>query len=265
MRVSEIRVHPVKSCRPVRLDEGVLTARGFEHDRRFMFVDADGVFVTLRELPRLSLIEVEIVQDGYRLSLPNGPVIDLPVTPDGPAVMSAVWRDRVVAREAPHAAAPLTAWAGRPLRVVGMQEGLSERRRPDGGVVSFADAYPLLAISTATVDDLSGRVGSPMAIDRFRPNLVVDGCGPYEEDGFALIDAGETRLRGSTLCSRCVATTIDPVSGATGAEPLATLARYRRFDGAVYLGVNLSPVQEGTVRVGDVVRVIERAPLPPLR
>jgi uncharacterized protein YcbX len=158
------------------------------------------------------------------------------------------------------AGALLSDWAGLPLRLVGMVDGTSERSVPGGGgQMSFADAWPLLCLSRASVDDVSRRVGVDMAVDRFRPNLVFDDVDAYEEDTFARVHVGSVEFRGAALCSRCVATTIDPVSGEMGTEPLTTLAGYRRFDSGVYLGANHVPCGTGELRVGDGIEVLERA------
>ncbi len=264
VRLAEIRVHPIKSCRPVRLDRANVEPRGLQHDRRYMVVDAAGIFVTLRSLPELAFIDVAITADHYRVSLPDGGEFALPHTPtDGPMVLAHVWRDTVAAREHLAAGRALTDWLGVPLRVVGM-DAASVRAVPGGdGPVSFADAYPMLALSEASVADLSARVGAEMVTDRFRPNLVVGDTAPYEEDSFGELTIGAVRFQGATLCSRCVATTIDPASGARGDEPLRTLAGYRRVDGQVMFGVNLIPAGVGVIQVGDPVVVthrVERAP-----
>ncbi len=261
MRLAEIRVHPIKSCRPVQRAAARVQARGLEHDRRYMVVDRTGTFITLRTLPQLSFIDVQIDDAHYEVRLPDGPTFRIPHEPvDGPWVRVGVWADAMWARENVEAGAILSDWAGVPLRLVGLVEERSERAVPGGaGPLSFADAWPLLGLSQASVDDLSERVGSPMAVDRFRPNVLFDGVGAYEEDVFARIRVGDVAFDGTTLCSRCVATTIDPVSGEMGKEPLTALAGYRRFDSAVYFGVNLMPQSSGEIRVGDPLEVVERA------
>lgn len=261
MRLAEIRVHPIKSCRAVQRASAAVEARGLQHDRRYMIVDRTGTFVTLRTLPQLSFITVDIGESEYAVQLPGGPSFAIPHEPvEGPWVHVGVWGDAVWAREHVEAGALLSDWAGLPLRLVGMVEGTTERSLPGGGgPMSFADAWPLLCLSRASVDDVSRRVGADMAVDRFRPNLVFDDAAAYEEDTFARVRVGSVTFRGAALCSRCVATTIDPVTGEMGTEPLATLAGYRRFDSGVYLGANLAPEEFGEIRVGDAVEVGERA------
>jgi uncharacterized protein YcbX len=124
--------------------------------------------------------------------------------------------------------------------------------------VSFADAYPLLLISEASLADLNTRTPEAASMGRFRPNIVVDGCAAYDEDGWRRLRMGDVLFDGVKNCVRCVFTTVDPDSGNKHPqlEPLRTLGSYRRrSEGGVFFGQNLIPRTLGTVRVGDVVEV----------
>jgi uncharacterized protein YcbX len=127
-----------------------------------------------------------------------------------------------------------------------------ERARP-GDVVSFADGYPFLVISEASLSDLNSRLETPLVMERFRPNIVVSGVPAYAEDTFRHVRFGEVGFRAVKRCDRCSVTTIDPETGARGKEPLRTLATYRREDGKVWFGMNLIHDAEGTLSVGDLV------------
>jgi uncharacterized protein YcbX len=129
-----------------------------------------------------------------------------------------------------------------------------------GDQVSFADGFPLLLISEASLADLNSRLDAPVEMRRFRPNLVVDGNRPYAEDNWQRIRVGDVEFAGVKNCSRCVFTTIDPDSGVVhpDKEPLRTLSTYRRRpQGGVYFGQNLIPRSGGVIRVGDPVTVLE--------
>jgi uncharacterized protein YcbX len=126
------------------------------------------------------------------------------------------------------------------------------RARP-GDIVSFADGYPLLLISEGSLADLNRRLEAPLEMRRFRPNLVISGCEPYAEDGFAALSIGGVTFRGVKRCERCVVTTIDPATAEQSKEPLRTLARYRQSDGKVWFGMNLIHDLPGTLRLGDAV------------
>ena len=130
-----------------------------------------------------------------------------------------------------------------------------------GDHVSFADGYPALLASEASLADLNSRLAAPVPMNRFRPNLVVDGTEAFAEDGWSRIRIGEVVFRVVKPCDRCVVTTIDQKTGKAGKEPLRTLSRYRKKDGKVYFAQNLIPDAPGTLRRGDPVEVLERKPL----
>jgi hypothetical protein len=127
-----------------------------------------------------------------------------------------------------------------------------------GDQTSFADAFPLLLISEASLEDLNGRLESPVPMNRFRPNLVVRGCGPYAEDSWDEIRVRGAAFRVAEACSRCAITTVDQGSGERGKEPLKTLATYRKSGSEVLFGWNLIHTSTGTVSVGDPVEVTPR-------
>jgi uncharacterized protein YcbX len=128
-----------------------------------------------------------------------------------------------------------------------------------GDEVSFADGFPLLLISEASLADLNGRLETPVSMRRFRPNLVVDGERAYAEDQWRRIRVGDVEFEGAKNCSRCVFTTIDPDTGVKDPtrEPLRTLGGYRRKpQGGVYFGQNLIPRSGGAIHVGDRVEIL---------
>ena len=118
-------------------------------------------------------------------------------------------------------------------------------------------AFPFLLISQASLDDLNGRLGEPVPMLRFRPNLVVEGCEAFAEDGWRRIRIGDIEFRVAKPCSRCVIPTIDPATGLRGQEPLRTLMGYRRRDNKVYFGQNLIHDGVGHLSIGMPVEVLE--------
>jgi uncharacterized protein YcbX len=123
--------------------------------------------------------------------------------------------------------------------------------------VSFADGFPLLVTSTSSLDDLNQRSNFRSDVRRFRPNLVIEGAAPWAEDGWRRLRIGNLTIRITTDCARCSVPGLDPESAAATAEPLRTLARFRRRDNHVYFGVNAVPDEPGALAVGDVVEVLE--------
>jgi uncharacterized protein YcbX len=258
VRVTALYVYPVKGCRGIRVDRAAVVARGFAGDRRWMIVDADGMFVTQRTHPQLALVRTALGGDGITLDAPGLATLRLPVAYEqGRRRDVQVWSHVGAARVHEDGSDWVSRYLGAPHALVYMPDSHlrpvnPERARP-GDVVSFADAYPFLLISEASLSDLNARLAAPIAMTRFRPNVVVAGCPPFAEDGWARVRIGAVGFRGVKRCDRCAVTTIDPETGAGGVEPLRTLASYRREQGKVWFGMNLIHDAEGTLAVGDPV------------
>lgn len=274
MQVSSLHVHPVKSCRGLAVLEMEVDRFGPVDDRRFLIVDASGRFLTQREWPRMAQIRVRSNGGNWTFSIDHHhlPPVDIPKhPPDGMAVREVtVWRDSVLAEDCGDAiAALLTGFLGAPVRLVragrDYKRVIPEKRTPDAlkprgeSLVAFGDAFPFLITSIASIGDLNSRLEVPVPMDRFRPNIVVTGCGPYEEDAWTRIRIGSVELHAAGPCERCVIITTDQHTGERAKEPLATLATYRRGpSGAVKFGQNfIHAVENGTIRVGDTVTVLE--------
>lgn len=269
MRLEAIHRYPVKSFRGEAVAEAVVEPWGLAGDRRWMVVDEDDRFVTAREVPGMLLVTPRIHDDGsLTLSAPGASELHVPL-PTGNAAEVTVWRSRVTAHVAIGAADWLTAVLGRPVRLVHLAHPRQRRPNPDFAhehdSVSFADGYPVLLATTSSLAQLNDWIAEgprahewPLPMVRFRPNLVVDGRRPFAEDGWRRIRVGSAEFRVVKGCDRCVVTTTDAETAARGKEPIATLARYRRFDGTTWFGMNLVPDTPGAIiRAGDPVEVLE--------
>ena len=272
--VSALRRYPVKSCRGEDLVTATVEPWGLAGDRRWMIVDQNGAFVTAREIPAMLLIEPELTSDGIRLAAAGMPELAV-AAPTAPLVPIRVWRSRLDAADAGEAAAAwLSSALGRALRLVHLDDPSRRRTNPAFSApedrVSFADGYPLLLTTTGSLDALDAWIAEgprahegPIPMVRFRPNVVVQGSAAWEEDGWRRIRIGDAVFRAVKGCDRCVITTTDADTAARGKEPIATLARHRRFDGAVWFGMNLVPDTPGAViAVGDDVEILEAEPAP---
>jgi uncharacterized protein YcbX len=168
-----------------------------------------------------------------------------------------VWQDRVMACAHPDGSAWFSQFLGAPHELVYMtdaeQRPVNPARARAGDIVSFADGYPFLLISEASLADLNARLQKPIGMERFRPNIVISGTEPFAEDDYAEVSLGAITFRGVKRCDRCVVTTIDPLTGEAGKEPLRTLAQYRLEDQRVWFGMNLIHDGDGVLRVGDPV------------
>ena len=232
--VASLHVYPVKSCRGFEQTEARLTEAGLEHDREWMIVTPEGRFVTQREQPRLALIATRLDDRGLHLAAPGAPDITVPFDFEGEPVEVTVWRDRCRAHDqGDEAARWLAGFVRRPLRLVRFDP--AHRRLSDpawtGGVDAasrFSDGFALLAISLASLADLNARLAAPLPMNRFRPNLVLDGLPPYGEDSLGDLASGAVRLRRVKPCTRCSITTTNQATGVVeGDEPLRTLKTYR--------------------------------------
>jgi uncharacterized protein YcbX len=267
--VSALYIYPIKSCRGIAVREWPVVARGFDADRRWMIVDRSGKFVTQRELPQLALVNTALEGDQLRLTAPGRPELVLPLRHEsGNTREVQVWLDRAVAALHEAGSTWFSDYLRAPHELVYMPEHQRRQVNParalPGDIVSFADGYPFLLISEASLADLNSRLeehpsvcheARPISMDRFRPNIVISGTEPYAEDGYARARIGEIAFRGPKRCDRCVITTIDPLTGESGREPLRTLAKYRLEDQKVWFGMNLIHDNTGVLRVGDSVEL----------
>jgi len=237
--IDSLFIYPVKSAAGIECEQVELGPHGLRHDREWMIVDAAGRFLSQREESRLALLGTAIHGGRLHLENPQGPGPTLPLDHEGEAVEVQVWNSPCRAFDAgADAARFLSDWLGRPLRLVRFNTAQLRLSNPEwtaGREVStlFSDGYPLLVLSRASIADLAARVGHDLPVERFRPNVLLDGVPAYGEDAAAEVSSGGIRLALTKACTRCVITTIDQHTGQrTGDEPLRTLKSYR-FDRAL--------------------------------
>jgi len=178
--------------------------------------------------------------------------------------------------EGPEAAEWFSTFFGNPTRLVRFKEE-SETRLTDpdyarGYRVTFSDGYPFLITSQGSLDALNEKLEDPVPINRFRPNILVEGCHPYAEDLWKTIKINKLTFGGVKLCGRCKVPTINQDTGIPSpTEPTETLQKYRSGEvllpshknkRQVYFGQNavckesLSANGEGRIiKVGDPVYV----------
>jgi uncharacterized protein YcbX len=173
----------------------------------------------------------------------------------GDEIQVTVWRHTGLAVRHAEGSAWISALLGRESALVYMADRHERPVNPDFGRaddrVSFADGYPFLVISEASLADLNARLEQPIGMERFRPNIVVSGVDAFAEDRWTGVRMGDIGFRAVKPCSRCTITTIDPVLATKSKEPLRTLAAYRRWDNEVWFGMNLIGDGTGRLSVGD--------------
>jgi len=260
----------MKAARAVDLDESLVEPWGLAGDRRWLLVDEDGRFVSQREEPSLARVVVTYGPGAISVSAAGFPArpVAVPATSDATMLKVTVWGSTVLAAAAgPAGDAWFSAYLGRPVRLVYLDDPTRRAVDPefgrDGDVVSFADGYPLLLTSTASLDELgrwlSKDGAQPVPMTRFRPNAVVTGAPPWAEDHWRRIRIGAVEFRVVKPCGRCVVTTTDQITGEVGSQPLKMLGRRRRFGKQLVFGQNMIPDGPGLIRAGDLVEVLETA------
>jgi MOSC domain-containing protein len=265
--LASLHVYPVKGCRAVDLGQAVVEPWGLAGDRRWLIVDADCQFMTQRKHPALARVvitpgpgaDITASSHGYhplRVAAPDESAELLKVT---------VWRSTVLAASAgPEADAWFSDYLGQPVRLVYLDDPTRRAVDPaygaDGDTVSFADGYPLLLTSTESLVQLNEWLKAaghqPVPMNRFRPNVVVSGYQPWDEDRWRRIRIGSVWFRVAKPCGRCVVTTTDQATGERGSQPLKMLAARRRFGQNLVFGQNLIPDSPGHIRLGDPIEVI---------
>jgi uncharacterized protein YcbX len=271
LTLGAIHRYPVKSCRGAQVPSAVVEPWGLAGDRRWLVTDAEGRFRTAREVRQLLLVAPTLRPDGgLSITAPGAPDLEVDVPSGRPLLPVTVWSSRLDAMTVdPAADAWFTEVLGSPSRLVHLDD--PTRRLPSQTFarptdrVSFADGYPLLVTTSASLAALNELIaGSPRAdqgplpMTRFRPNLVVDGGTAWDEDGWRLLRVGDAVFRAVKGCARCAITMTDPATLERRPEPIATLARHRRWDGETWFGMNLVPDTPGaTINLQDEVEILD--------
>ena len=265
MRVTSLTIHPVKACAGVPVQRATLDDTGLLLDRRWMIVDAAGRFVTQRTHPALALVAVAVHDDHVSMEAPGHAPLALPLAAadDAPRRVVTVWDDTVSARDA---SSDASAWVRSALGFDGAvvwvptedSRQVDRRFARPGDRVGFADGFPLLLATDASLADLNARLSEPVTMARFRPNVTVDGDVAFDEDLWSVLRIGAALARAAKPCARCSVVNVDPATGATGLEPLRTLATYRTFASKVFFAQNVVHFGESVgldIAVGDEVTV----------
>lgn len=273
--LASLILYPVKSCGGLSLQQATLTVQGLQHggigDREWVVVDAAGICLTQREYPRMSLIKPALLAEQLVLSAPDMEALALPLAHDASAATLTVqvWDDQVLASDSgEQAAAWFSAVLGVPCRLARFhpQAERAVSQTWSGGIAAttlFSDGYPLLLTSTASLAELNqrllraGRAALPM--NRFRPNVVVDGIEAFDEDYTETFALGEAVLKPVKPCPRCPMPSVDQDTGVVGPDPLDIMQSFRakpELDGALCFGMNCL-VLAGAGQVVSVGQEIE--------
>ena len=266
-KVSALSIYPIKSTAGINLQQAWVDDLGFAFDRRFVLCDNAGQFITGRSQPRLCLVKTNLTTTGIRLTAPNMTPLTLTYQAFSQQYKEVtIWGDTLAGQAC---SATANTWFSHYLRqectlLFFGEESFRERKAntPQARKLAFADGYPLLLISQASLGDINDKLalqGLPsVSMAQFRPNIIIDNTLPFAEDGWQHIRIGDVDFTVSKPCERCIFTTINPETGQKDnqTQPLKTLHSYRKTDeGEVLFGQNLIALNQGNIALGDTVTI----------
>lgn len=262
IRLSALYIYPVKSMKGVNLSTMQITSWGPHSDRRFMLIDDSHRFITQRKYPQLALIETELTDKHLILKVPAQKPLTLAISSSGKQTQATVWKDTCAALDQdPVINEVLSRFLNTSVRLVYMPESTFRNVDPAFAIssknrVSFADGYPFLITTESSLEDLNKRLGQSFLMNRFRPNLVLSGSKPYEEDHWKAIRIGTILFHLVKPCSRCTTTCVDQDTAKTSNDPLQTLATYRKTAKGIIFGQNAIHDTTGSISIGSLVEII---------
>ena len=257
--VQELNVYPLKSARGIPRTRVRLGATGFEWDRHWMVIREDGAFLTQRTHPALTLVSTELTGDGLILTAHGVRPLHLPLAPRGGSRPVRIWKDACQGLDqGDEAAAWIRAVLGENVRIVRTPSTPDRRANqeyagPNPAPVAFPDGYPILICNRASLDDLNGRLPQALPMERFRPNVVLEGLPPFAEDRIASLEIGPVTLTLVKPCVRCIIPSTDQRTGIRGLDPLPVLRTFR-FDRKL-LGVTFGENAVISRGVGEFLEV----------
>lgn len=261
LKLTQIWIYPIKSLGGISLSSAKVLGKGLKFDRRWMLVDKNGKFLTQRVHPSMALFRLSMDDDTLTVRYKEDSInLSLKHSPTSGSLQVQIWDDTVMAVEVGEEYNQwFTMHLGLECRLVYFPEEsarpVDPRYKVNDEHVSLADAYPFLIIGQSSLDDLNKRLEQTLSMKRFRPNFVVEGGEPYEEDTWTSLTIGATRFMGVKPCARCVLITVDPETSEKGAEPLRMLSTYRKQGNKIYFGQNLVALDLAEVYVGDTVTI----------
>jgi uncharacterized protein YcbX len=262
-KVKQLFVYPVKSFGGQQVPQMEINETGPKYDRKWMVVDEKGAFLTQRQYPKMSQVTARIIDDAHvELTAPGVDFMDFGTdefNAEEPLEVT-VWKTKAKAYEVdPEVSQWVSDFLGVKCKLVRMDDDFVRPIDEDygEGQINFSDGFPFLILSIQSLELLNQKLNKAFAIKRFRPNIVVQIDEPHQEDYWTQIQIGDVLLRGAKLCSRCKITTIDPMTGEFGDEPLVTLGQYRKTDQGIVFGKNFVHENQGSIRQGMDVDVLE--------
>ncbi len=249
----------MKSLGGIRLTSSKVIEKGLPFDRRWMLVDENHVFMTQRVYPAMALIKLSMQESSFKVTFEKTSIeLSFAQQHEPEPILTQVWDDPVTTYEvSPQHSQWFSQQLGVTCKLVCFPEDESRPVDADhalhGEHVSLADGYPFLIIGTESLNDLNGRLQTPVPMNRFRPNFVFTGGVPYEEDSWRKFRIGNNQFMGVKPCGRCVMTTVNQDTAEKGFEPLLTLSKYRKTGASVLFGQNVIAIDHNEIHEGDEI------------
>ncbi|MFC4211265.1 MOSC domain-containing protein [Pedobacter lithocola] len=261
--LSAIYIYPIKSLGGIKLEESIIEDRGLKYDRRWVLIDSEGVFISQRKYPQLSLLQVNIIDDTVVVTHKENSQHQISFLIEqqiGDSISVTIWDDLTNGIEvAEHVSTWFSNYLNMAVKLVKMPElahrTVDKKYATNNEIVSFADGYPCLIIGQSALDNLNSKLKDPIKMDRFRPNFVITGGEPHIEDSFKDFTIGEVSFSAVKPCARCVLITVDQQTAIKSAEPLKTLSSYRTWNHKIMFGQNLLHQGSDIIRVGMELKI----------
>lgn len=262
--LKSIHIYPIKSLRGIELSTSEIDEFSLKFDRRWMLVDDNNKFLSQREIPKLNQLEVAFSDDAIIVKQKNTTnSIKIPLKTTSKTTFKVnIWDEYI---DAIHIQSQIDEWFSLILntscKLVYMPPTANRKVNPEYATnnekTSFNDGFPFLIIGEESLNLLNSKLNVPILMNRFRPNFVFSGGQPHEEDTWNTFKIGASVFKRVKPCSRCIITTIDPVTSKIGKEPLRTLSLYRKKENKIYFGQNLLCVSGSQVTVGEPIVLIK--------
>jgi len=267
LQVSQLFIYPIKSLGGIAKQQVEITSTGFKHDRRWMLVDEQNIFLTQRTYPQMALLQVGENEQGIFVFHKQNQLqsIVIPFATEYRKKTSViVWDDVCDALEADE---EINNWFSDMLQIncklVYMPDdtkrAVDKRYAANDEITSFSDGYPILMIGQLSLDNLNEKLAEVLPINRFRPNIVFTGGHAHIEDEMAAFEINGINFLGVKPSARCMITTVNQQTAEAGKEPLRTLAGYRMKNNKIYFGQNVLQQQHGSINIGEEIKVIRQA------
>lgn len=259
--IHSLYVYPIKSCQGIRVETAELVDTGFKYDRHWMLIDKQGRFLSQRQCADMARIKTHLGPETLSVSSDECNFLSIPIDSDnGKRTTVQIWSDTC---EAAGVSAQVSEWFSDFLHTEcdlvflphEIKRSIDKDYAQPGQSVGFADGFPLLILSLASIDMLNNQLQEKVDVDRFRANIVIDGCEAHAEDQWTQISVNDIDINLVKACSRCVIPSIHQQTAQKHPDLLKTLASYRRQDGKVYVGQNAIHQTNGNISVGQTITI----------